>query len=138
MPLFFAMPAAAAGLTCTFTEPFFTIRYDPETGEVIRQSPDNAGPGHEFLSETVAEGAALTRDEVWRDHPSATLRAPGGEVLMVVRFSGAGSDGMSDMIYPIEGQWGAEVSGNNIGGCVTDNVPAFDIYQIYQDLGLNP
>jgi hypothetical protein len=134
-----AVPAAAADvLGCSFTEPFFSIGFDPATGIVTRASPDDADPqSGEIKPKVIAEGAKLTLDDVWEGHRSATLRTAAGEVLMVLRFR-EGSDGMSDFVFPLEGQWGAEANGNNIGGCETAKVQAYDSYEIFTELGLEP
>ncbi len=129
--------ARAGLLSCTFTEPFFTISFDPATGEVTRISPDDAGPhGHEFEVTTVATGAQIVRDDSYREHPTAQLRTA-GEVLMVITFSGKGNDGMSDRVYPMEGIWGTEPRGNNVGGCATEKAPGFELYELYDELGVS-
>jgi hypothetical protein len=131
-------PASASVLNCSFTEPFFSIGFDPKTGTVTRTSPDDADVDTgEIKAKVIAEGAKLTRDDVWQDHPTATLRAATGEILMVVRFK-EGSDGMSDFVFPLEGQWGEASNGNNVGGCETEKVQAYDAYELYMELGLEP
>jgi hypothetical protein len=134
-----AVPAAAADvLTCSFTEPFFSIGFDPATGTVTRTSPDDAdAQSGEIRPKVIAGGAKLKLDDVWEGHRSATLRTAAGEVLMVLRFR-EGSDGMSDFVFPLEGQWGAEANGNNIGGCETAKVQAYDSYELFTELGLEP
>ena len=125
-------------LSCTFTEPFFTIQYDSETRDVRRLSPDDTGPhAHEFKTEIVARDATIVADKDWGEAPTARLMS-GSEILMRLTFSGRGTDGMSDRLYPIEGVWGAEPRGNNVGGCSTDKAPGFDLYELYDELGLQP
>src|SRR5690606_10359503 len=110
--------APAGVLSCSFTEPFFSIRFDSATGVVTSASPDDFEDGV-LKPKVIAQGARLTLDDVWEGHRTATLRSASGEVLMIVRFR-EGSDGMSDLVFPLEGQFGAEPHGNNIGGCATD------------------
>ncbi|MBX3529978.1 MAG: hypothetical protein KF849_05190 [Rhizobiaceae bacterium] len=129
--------SAAAVLTCSFTEPFFSIGFDPATGTVTRTSPDDDPESGEIKPKIIAEGAKLTIDDVWEGHRSATLRSAAGELLMVIRFK-EGSDGMSDFVFPIEGQWGPEANGNNVGGCETAKVQAYDSYELFLELGLQP
>lgn len=133
-----AAPASAGVLACSFTEPFFSIGFDPATGVVTRTSPDDADiDTGEIKPKVIAEGAKLTLDGTWEGHRSATLRSSSGEVLMIIRFK-EGSDGMSDFVFPIEGQWGQESNGNNIGGCETGKVQAYDSYELFLELGLEP
>ena len=51
---------------------------------------------------------------------------------MTVRFT-EGSDGMSDLVYPLEGEMGS-----SIGGCETEKVRAYDSYELFLELGLEP
>jgi hypothetical protein len=133
-----AAPASAGVLSCSFTEPFFRIDFDPATGVVTRTSPDDADVDTgEIKPKVIAQGARLTLDDAWEGHRSATLRNSTGELLMVIRFK-EGSDGMSDFVFPIEGQWGPEAHGNNIGGCETEKVQAYDSYELFLELGLEP
>lgn len=132
-----ATPASAGVLTCSFTEPFFRIDFDPATGVVTRTSPDDDPESGEIKPKVIAEGARLTLDDAWEGHRSATLRSASGELMMVIRFK-EGSDGMSDFVFPIEGQWGPESNGNNVGGCETQKVQAYDSYELFLELGLQP
>ena len=56
-----------------------------------------------------------------------------GETILELQLTGHGSDGMSDNLFPFQA-----LRGNHDGGCDTDKYPAFETYELLQDLGLNP
>lgn len=130
---FSAADAAAGVLTCRFTEPFFVLAFDSATGIVTLASPDESDPETGRITpRIIAEEAKLSRSDVWVGYPTLTLDA-GGERILDVRLSGQGSDGMSETVFPMEGVYGA-----NVGGCEATKAPAYDLFELYQDLGIEP
>ena len=108
--------ASAGVLTCTFTEPFFTIDFDTSTGIVMLTSPDeDRHADRPIAPKIIHEGAKLTRDEPVEQVASATLRSASGEVLLILSMSGKGSDGMSDRTYAQTVR--AVVDGVELRGC---------------------
>lgn len=125
--------AAAGVLTCRFTEPFFVIDFDSATGIVTLASPDESDPETGRIApRDIAEGAKLTRSDVWVGYPTLTLDA-GDQRILDLRLSGQGSDGMSETVFPMEG-----VYGTFVGGCEATKAPAYDLLELYQDLGIEP
>ncbi len=125
--------AAAGVLTCHFTEPFFVIVFDSATGIVTLTSPDDSDPETGKIEpKVIAEGAKLTRSDAWVGYPTLTLDA-GEERILDIKFTGQGSDGMSETVFPMEG-----VYGTNVGGCEATRAPAYDLYELYRDLGIEP
>ncbi len=126
--------AASAGvLTCRFTEPFFVVAFDSATGIVTLTSPDDSDPATgRIVPKVVAEGAKLTRSDAWVGYPTLTLDAAGKRILDI-RLTGQGSDGMSETVFPMEGAYGT-----NVGGCEATKAPAYDLHELYQDLGIEP
>lgn len=124
--------AAQAGeLHCSFTEPFFTIDYDSATGKVIYLSPNEVDDDGKLLPRTMAENAKIVREEASGEHEIFYLKA-GEETLLTLKLTGRGSDGMSDMMFPFE----ATGMGPHAGGCETNNAPAHNISQFYEDFGI--
>jgi uncharacterized membrane protein len=129
--LFGCGPASAGILTCSFTEPFFTITFDSSTGVVTWLSPDESDPETgELKPRVIAEGARLRRSDVWEGHETYFLEK-GDERIVTLKVNGRGSDGMSEMVFPFEG-----VSGGWSGGCESDKAPAYDMYEVFHDLGV--
>lgn len=126
--------AASAGvLTCHFTEPFFVVAFDSVTGVVTLTSPDESDPETgKIVPRVIAEGAKLTRSDAWVGYPTLTLDA-GEERILDIKLTGQGSDGMSETVFPMEG-----VYGTNVGGCDATRAPAYDLYELYRDLGIEP
>lgn len=125
-------PAHAGLLSCQFTEPFFSISYDSTTGKVVQLSADvfDEETGKP-VPQVLATGASLKRADFWEGSPTLLLQA-GNETILEIKMT-QGSDGMSESVYPMEGRYG-----RNVGGCETDKVRAFDMWKLYQDLGLEP
>ncbi len=133
MQALFAGHAAAGVLTCHFTEPFFVVAFDSVTGVVTLTSPDESDPETgKIVPKVIAEGAKLKRSDAWVGYPTLTLDA-GEERILDIKLTGQGSDGMSETVFPMEG-----VYGTNVGGCEATRAPAYDLYELYQDLGTEP
>lgn len=131
--LLLADSAVAGLLTCRFTEPFFDIAFDSGTGVVTLTSPDDSDPETgKIVPKVIAEGAKLTRSGAWVGYPTLTLDA-GGKRILDIRLTGQGSDGMSETVFPMEGAYGT-----NVGGCEATKAPAYDLFELYQDLGIEP
>ena len=125
--------ASAGVLTCRFTEPFFDVAFDSTTGVVTLTSPDDSDPATGKIEpKVIAEGARLTRSGAWVGYPTLTLDA-GGKRILDIRLTGQGSDGMSETVFPMEG-----VYGSNVGGCEATRAPAYDLFELYRDLGIEP
>ncbi len=123
--------AQAGTLSCSFTEPFFSITWDSRTGKVVETSADVFDPDTGQPVPTVLAEHAKLRAPDPNDGFSLVLEN-GSEVILKLRLSGQGSDGMSDNIFPFEA-W----RGGRDGGCETDKYPAFETYELLLDLGLN-
>ncbi|MGE0501289.1 MAG: hypothetical protein AB7I79_06440 [Rhizobiaceae bacterium] len=123
-------PASAGVLTCSFTEPFFTITFDSATGVVTWVSADEADVDTgEIKPRVIAENARLRRSDVWEGHETYFLESD-VETILTLKVNGRGSDGMSEMVFPFEG-----ISGGRSGGCESDKAPAYDMYEVFLDLG---
>jgi hypothetical protein len=133
-----AAPAGAGTLTCSFTEPWFTIAFDSSTGVVTFVSPDEVDEATgKPKPRVIAEGARIRRPSAWQDVPKLLLEKPGAKpgdpFIPVVEMSitGDGSDGMSDFVFPFDGryeQW--------VGGCETGKAPAYDMAEVFEDVGV--
>ena len=125
-------PAAAGVLTCNFTEPFLTLVFDTASGVVTQTSSDDEDPDiGKPVPRTIATGAHMVRADDWQGYPTLYVEAAGRRILEI-RTSGQGSDGMSEFVYPFDGTYGALV-----GGCETTKAPAYDLYEVMQDLGVD-
>jgi len=141
LPVALAATAAEAGtLSCSFTEPFFTIEFDSATGKVTYTSPDefdevSGQPKPRLLSET----ARIRRAGVWGTAETYFLETPGKdpaaqpEIILEIRVTGRGEDGMSDTVFPFEGRYG---EGRLVGGCEASKAQACNIYDVYEELAV--
>jgi len=124
------LPAEAGILTCRFTEPFFDVTYDSATGLVVTTSADDSDPDTgKPIPKTIAEHASLVLADGWEGSPKALLKE--GDTTLLELAMEQGSDGMSDVVFPMSGTFG-----DHVGGCETDKVRAFDLYELYGDLGI--
>ena len=127
----FAGQAAQAGtLSCSFTEPFFTIDYDSANGKVTVISPDRFDDDGKMVPEILAENAKLVAEPNWQEHPTFYLK-DGDKTILTLIASGQGSDGMSEAQFPFEGRamgW--------TGGCETAKIPAWALFDFHEDFGV--
>ncbi|MBX3575659.1 MAG: hypothetical protein KF723_00520 [Rhizobiaceae bacterium] len=128
--LCFAGTASAGTLHCTFTEPFFNIDYDSATGKIIYTSPNDVDDNGQIKPIIVTETGKLVPDPDWQDHPKLYLKN-GDETIVTLTATGQGSDGMSESQFPFEA-W----SSGREGGCETGKIPAWEIYEFYEDFGI--
>lgn len=133
-----ASQASAGTLRCSFTEPFFTVEFDSATGVVMYTSPDESDPETgQIKPRVMAEGARVRHVDGPQRDTQLVLEMPpdkaGGAWTTIVAISvnGQGSDGMSDMVFPFEG-----VSSGRVGGCETGKLPAYETYEIFEDIGV--
>lgn len=139
LPLVLATSAAEAGtLFCSFTEPFFVIEFDSATGKVLYTSPDELDPETgKYNPLVLAENARIRRSGVWETYQTYFLETPGKdaatppEIILEIRVTGRGEDGMSDAVFPFEGRYGRLV-----GGCEASKAQSYDIYEVYEDLAV--
>lgn len=121
----------AGTLTCHFTEPFLSITFDSQTGAVTLVSADVTDPDTgKPIPEILAQGAKL-RSVPPDDYQPKLKLEKDGKTILELKLTGRGSDGMSENIFPFEGKYGALV-----GGCETGKYPAFDSYDLLQDIGV--
>lgn len=126
----FSAHALAGTLACEFTEPFFSIGFDSKTGAVTFASPDEADPDTgRIVPKIIAEGARLRSIE--DSVPPRIVLEADDTTLLDITISGRGSDGMSARLYPMEG-----VYGRFAGGCEASLAASFDLYDLYEDLGI--
>ena len=133
-------PAMAGTLRCSFTEPFFTIEFDSTTGKVVLTSPDvfEEGTGKP-VPQVLSETARIRRSGIWDTYETYFLETPGKdaatppEIILEIRVTGRGEDGMSDVVFPFEGRYG---EGRLTGGCEASKAQAYDVHEVYQDIGV--
>jgi hypothetical protein len=92
--LFFAAPASARVIICSFTEPFVRTIYDPARKTLT-------------IVQDVERRKQVQRDIVPKNVSKAILelRNDKGEMVQRLEHSFQGSDGMSDKSYPYAVQW---------------------------------
>lgn len=127
------LEAQAGVLSCSFTEPFFSITFDSTTGVVTWISADETDPDTgKPIPKILATSAKLELVEPYTEHRKLRL-TNAGETLLDLQITMQADDGMSDSIYPMEGKYGS-----NTGGCYTDRFPPFNPYEMLEGLGLQP
>jgi hypothetical protein len=91
---FFATPASAGVITCSFTEPFVRTFYDPPRKTLtIVEDADRQKRVQKGITANQVSTAILE------------LRNANGEIVQRLEHSFRGSDGMSDKAYPYAVQW---------------------------------
>ncbi len=123
--------AMAEKLTCSFTEPFFDVEYDSQTGELIRD-------GYNFVTnkterEVLARDVKVVRIEdkhegLLVDYPVYELRMKSWPLARLT-LNYQGSNGMSDAIFPYDMQFfgnpNDKMPATSYGGCESDTLKAY-------------
>jgi hypothetical protein len=123
----------AGTLRCSFTEPFFSITWDSQTGQAVELSADVTDPDTgKPVPTTLSEHARLRVPDPIGD-PFRLILADDKETILELKLTGIGNDGMSENLFPFEAR-----RGTLDGGCDTARFPRFDTYELLQDLGVNP
>lgn len=108
-------------IDCSFTEPFFNLVVDLEKKTLTRIEPDWDNGAGETVSKIVATGINLKVDFTDPLYPRYVVLSSNGTALLNLTLNMQGSDGMSDLIFPLDAQYG-----ELWGGCETDLIKAYN------------
>lgn len=115
---FMAAQAHAEIVTCTFTEPFLTVKYDPSQKTVsVHEGIEDVTDTYK-VTEAVADIDGLTTI-TWGSKDKASLLRFYTDVM-------GGSDGMSDLFFPMTGEMNIGETLSLTGGCETALNPSVD------------
>lgn len=106
-------------LTCHFTEPFFSLHYEMGSGRLTRVDPV------ETSARVLGEGLKLVPTGIDPFMPRFELSLD-NKPLLDLAMDFQGSDGMSDMRFPISAVFHGPYTLH--GGCETDVIKAFNPY----------
>jgi uncharacterized membrane protein len=132
-------PAEKDILSCSFTEPFFSLNFDANTGIVQYVGVENYDEATgEFVPQTLSTNGRLapvvpageTSEYFYAVFGSQfELKDENDKVLMALTLDMNGTDGMSDNTYPFS----AIYQGFH-GGCETEKYPAVNSVEIFEGL----
>lgn len=131
MKIFFALfvaavlpfQAVAEVVTCSFTEPFLNVKYDPTAKTVQVHEAIEDSSNTYVVSEVIAHSAEST-EVLW-----TSMDGTQKSLKFTVDPKG-GSDGMSDFFFPMVGELSTDDPNYKlIGGCSTPSNPAVDPYE---------
>jgi hypothetical protein len=117
--------AGTKTIQCSFTEPFFSIIIDLAKKTVVKIEPDwnsddpNANPIKTVLAKQINIRSG-SRDPFL---PITKIIGSNGATIMILKLNFQGSDGMSSIVYPIEGSFPGVA---NTGGCSTNLIPSIN------------
>ncbi len=97
--------AKAEKIYCYFTEPFINLTYDSDTNKMVHSSPGS-------------EDKVGVAQVIFNKDGQIQITVVGIDNSLLIDTTVAGSDGMSDFIYPFEGV----INGTLYGGCETDHL----------------
>lgn len=116
-----APKAPTKKIYCGFTEPFFSLEADLEKRTLTLTEPDWDNGGGEIITKIVATGISLKPDFSDPLYPRYVVLNSNGAVLLKLTLNMRGSDGMSNVIFPFEAEYG-----EHWGGCETEHIKSFD------------
>lgn len=120
----FAMAASqnTQTITCSFTEPFFSLTYNMEEASIAKTEPSWEDPSGELKTTLLGSDLDLvsTSNDVLL--PTFEVKVPSEGRVLKLAMNFNGSDGMSNETYPIAAKW-VDAEGYTLyGGCVTDQI----------------
>jgi hypothetical protein len=115
-------------ITCDFTEPFFSMTFDLKNRQMIYSGYDlETDDEVRKVIETGIQVIPTSEDLLL---PTVEIRSSEGKLLAVIKLDVAGSNGMTDTVYPFSIEL-AGFGGNPInesGGCISDRLGAVEPY----------
>jgi hypothetical protein len=102
--------AKADIIKCHFTEPFIDLEYSMTQSKLTRVNHGTT-PAKTTVKKSVSFQIMPAWFELWDKH---------GNVLAAITLSNAGSDGMSDIVYPYEIEYTDPTFGVIWGGCTSN------------------
>lgn len=108
-------------ISCSFTEPFFTLDVDLEKKTVTRTEPNWDSQDLGTKVTVIAEGISLAHDFSDPLAPTFAIVSAGGSAILDLSLDMQGSDGMSDVIFPFSAR-----HGGMWGGCESDKLKGHD------------
>lgn len=119
--------ARVGNLTCSFTEPFFTLQYTESTGTLVIEEPNWDTVGPPTVTRVLETNLELTVEPNYGKNVRLTLAKPQSKkVLLEGYLDFKGSDSMSDFQYPISVVFHSKDYGTQQGGCTTEALDAID------------
>lgn len=109
--------AATSLLECGFTEPFFTLMIDLKKKEISKIEPDWSNPSGGTITTVVATNINVVSDLSDPFLPKYKVLNGNGSQFAEIVMNMAGSDGMSDIVYPYEIK-----HDGMFGGCSSDKI----------------
>lgn len=100
-----AQAAQTTKLECGFTEPFFNLDIDLVKKEITKTSPNWEQGGEGTVSEIIATNIRLQSDLRDPLAPKYQIVGSNGAIIAHLQLDMAGSDGMSDIVYPFNIQF---------------------------------
>jgi hypothetical protein len=119
----------AGVLSCTFSEPFLTLRFDSNTHEVVRASASSDGD-RKPVTKVISRNARVERTIGEGEFETFEL-IDGKTIILTLTLDGHGTDGMSDRRFPFRASYGGQE-----GACDTKKYPRWDFDDIVDDLRL--
>jgi hypothetical protein len=119
-------------LKCTFTEPFYDITLDLDSGKLTQLDIDweNTEDGIEYIATVLDENSAVKITPITNGIAIKARSSLNNQVLVDAKLNYSGSDGMSDFSYPLEVIHMNAERGPQYGGCTLGKLAPYDTYQL--------
>jgi len=119
-------------LNCTFTEPFYDITLDLDTGKLSQIDIDweNTEDGIEYITTVLDENSSIVTTPITNGIAIKARSSVDNKVLVDAKLTYNGSNGMSDHLYPFEVIHMNAERGPQYGGCTLGALEPYDAYQL--------
>ncbi len=132
--LFASNAGAQAGdnrkLWCEFTEPFYNLSIDLDSGQVVHSEYDwqDLDPDSEMIETVLFENSQIAMSS--HNGHAQIIASSGTSKIIQAVLSYKGSNGMSDHSYPLDVVHYDPVRGPQYGGCEVGALESYDSYTV--------
>lgn len=115
-------------LTCTFTEPFYHLEVDLESGKIVKVEYDwnDSDPNSDYIRTVLKKNSIVTINSSGKSLSISVKDIGTSENVLDSKLDYKGSDGMSNVLFPLSVKHYDKERGTQYGGCELDKVLAYD------------
>lgn len=123
-------------LSCTFTEPFYDIDLDLDSGRLTRTEYDWAEeePNSDFITKVLDEHATVKLSSTGSGVRIVAQNAKTAKIYLDGTYDFKGSNGMSDHDYPVSVVHHWDSGRREYGGCHLGTIRSFERHAVDEDV----
>ncbi len=123
-------------LTCSFTEPFYDLELDLDSGKLIRVEYDwnDSDPNSDYIRTVLNKNSIVTINSSGKTLSISVKDIKTSESILDSKLDYKGSDGMSNALFPLSVKHFDKQRGTQYGGCELDKILAYDSSELDKNM----